>query len=210
MEKALVWSSPPFGQHQLPSKCHSDLLLITLTPREIWSCIECLSGNLQDPERTWQSQTRQCLSHGNDVLEQLLSLETMKMSLLSLRVKVNWRGGAFVAFEMLLIFGGKVGHTRTLWSAAQIPCSKTKGRGRSLVNTELKGSVAERINENWENLNVYERWVSTLCYVSVFFYLQKHLFFRSARRSGSLQWPQTLEAEHQTHPLEKLNLTLIL
>lgn len=145
MEETFVWSSLPFGQHWLPSKCHCDLLLITLAPCEIWSCVECLSGNLQDPERTWQSRTRQCLSHGNDVLEQLLSLETMKMSLLSLRVKVNWRGGAFVAFEMFSILGGKIGNASTLWSAAQIPCSQTqltKGRGRSLMDTEVKGSVA--------------------------------------------------------------------
>lgn len=150
MEEAFVWSSPPFGQHWLPSKCHRDLLLITLAPCEIWSCIECLSGNLQDPEKTWQSQARQCLSHGNDVLEQLLYPETMKMSFLSLRVKVNWRGGGggggvvFVAFEMVSTLGGKVGNTSTLWSAAKIPCSQTqltKGRGRSLMDTEVKGGV---------------------------------------------------------------------
>lgn len=89
MEETFVWSNPPFGQHWLPSKRHSDLLLIALAAREIRSCIEYLSGNIQDPERSWQSQMRQCLSHGNDVLEQLFSPETMKMSRSSPGVKVN-------------------------------------------------------------------------------------------------------------------------
>lgn len=81
MEKAFMWSSPPLGQHRLPSKCHRGLLLITLAPCEIWSCIQCLSVNLQYPQRIWQSWPRQCLPHGSDVLEQLLSPETMKVSL---------------------------------------------------------------------------------------------------------------------------------
>lgn len=138
MEEASVWSSPPFGWHWLPSKCHRDLLLIMLAPCGVWSCIECLGGNLQNPQRTWQSQTRQCLSHGNDVLQQLLSPETMKMSLLSLRVKMNWRGAPL---SLLRCPRSQVGRLEMLG-----PCSLQHR------------SPAHRLSWSWEGEAAWQIW----------------------------------------------------
>ena len=70
-----------------------------------------------------------------------------------------------------------------------------KGKGPDGDRGERKSGGEFKKKER--NLNIHERWVSnvasledgiyTLCYFSVFWYLQKHLVFRSAKISGSIQ-----------------------
>ena len=206
MEKA--WSSPPFGQHQLPSQCHHDLLLITLAPCEIWSCIQCLSVNLQDPQRTWQSWPRHCLPCESDVLQQLLSPETMKKSLLRLMVEVRGRG---VPLCLLSCPGSQVGRSERLGPCDAQHSMDLLVHGHSSLWEEEGTWWRQRWKEEWcrefkkkeGNLNICERWVShvtslegrhlhfmLLLWVLIF---GKTLIFRSVERAGLIQWPQTFK-----------------
>lgn len=186
MERAFVWSSLPFGQHRLPSKCRCGLLLIMLAPCEIWSRIQCLSVNLQDPQRAWQSWPRQCLPRGSDVLEQLLSPETIRMSLLRPMVEAKGEKGHCG-------FGNVPAPRWEGWKGwdlavhVRVPTpwlTDAATMGKDLMETEETETVAQRIQEKkrrefrsfWK-INIpcsqFGRWVSTFYVTSLYFGIYK-------------------------------------
>lgn len=163
MEKDFVGGSPPFGQHQLPSKCHHSLFLITLSPREIWSHIQHLSFNFQDPQRTWQGRPRQCLPHGSDVLEQLLSPDTMKMSLLRLMVEVRGRGGPLWLSRYPRSQVGRLERLgpRDAWHSMDPLAHRRSSLWEGAWQRQTwKEEWCREFKKKEGNLNICERWVS--------------------------------------------------
>lgn len=189
-ERAFAWSSPPFGQHRLPSKCHCGLLLTTLAPREVWSRIQCLSVNLQDPQRTCQSWPGQRLPRGSDVLEQLLSPETTEMSLLRRMVEVRGRAGPLWLWKCPGSQAGRLERLRPR-SARQSAdplahrCSHRGKRPHGDRGGRKSGAENSRkkmrgLKSFWK-MNIprwqFGRWVSTFYVASLYFGIYKSIWF---------------------------------